>query len=288
MRKLIGLILGGAVILSLCACSFNVNTIKNADKYTAGNAEITGKVENLDIDWDSGKLNIIPGSGNTIILEESYEGELPEEKQMHWYLDGTTLRVVYDMSFGVSANTNKTLNVTVPENLIFNEVNFDVASADLNAEGLAATSADIDTASGDVNVSFTQSMKDVEIDTASGDVTIDTAQSLDQLDIDSASGEIHINAGDKINTVDIDTASGDVEAGFNKVPDSIKIDAASGNVTLRLPKNADMTLDIDTASGDFESELPFSIKSGDKYVIGAGTSSAKIDTASGDITIIKY
>ena len=116
----------------------------------------------------------------------------------------------------------------------------------------------------------------------------DLAQPAEQLDIDSASGEIHINAGDKVKTVDIDTASGDVEAGFNKVPDSIKVDAASGNVTLRLPENANMTFDIDTASGGFESELPLSIKSGDKYVIGAGTSSAKIDTDSGDITIIKY
>ena len=286
MKKLVFAIFMGLAVFGLCACSPKVSVSGNAENYTAGNAQIKDPVENLDIEWASGELNIVRGDVGAILLEETYNGDLPDEKKMHWWLDGTTLRVRFDMtlSLGININTNKKLTVTLPKDLKLKDLDVDVASASVKAQEIIAETADLDTASGEIAASFKEAMKEVKIDTASGAISTEFAGAVESLDMDAASGVLKVDAADLVKKVKMDSASGDVIANFGKTPESLDIDTASGKVEIGVPSDADFSLEVDTASGDFNSEIPFSIK-GDRYICGSGQASFMIDTASGDVEI---
>lgn len=287
MKKLMITVVAVIAAFSMCACSAKEIPAANAGNYSVGNAEITGKVENLDIEWASGEVTVALGKGNSVILEETYSGDLPEEHQMHWCLDGTTLRVRFDQAlslFNIGSLGTKKLTVTLPESLILKDMDIDVASAEINGENLRTENVDIDTASGDVKLSFREPLTNAEFDAASGKISADFAGAIENLDMDAASGDIQVNATDQISEMKISTASGDVNVTFDKLTKSMDIDTASGDVNLRLSEDSDLTLDVDTASGKFNSEIPFTMD-GDKYISGTGAAKGTIDTASGDITI---
>ena len=75
--------------------SAGIGTYANADKYTAGGTEITDRVRNLDVNWTSGKVILAYHAEETVTLEESAKRSLPDDEQMHWWLDGNTLHVQY-------------------------------------------------------------------------------------------------------------------------------------------------------------------------------------------------
>ncbi len=312
MKKLFTVVLSGimgvSLILGLSACSFNKLNAADMSKYTTGNAVITDKVEALDIEWASGTVEIVTGSGSEVVIEESYKGSIPDEKKMHWYLDGTTLKIIYDTSldfFTIVNSSSKALTVTLPADLVLKDVDISVASADVKADALRCKKANLDTASGDINVTFPETVDSVDIDMASGDSSVrfggdvgslkadaasgdlkaDVSGNVGNFDFDSASGCMELNAAGTAGSGSVSTASGKVDISLTGISD-LDIDTASGSVTLYFPESASLSIDIDTASGDFNSNIPF-VKSGDKYVIGSGDGEVNIDTASGDITINK-
>ena len=61
----------------------------NADKYTIGDTEITSAVENLDIDWTSGKVNIEYHDGSGVSISEVANRSISEDEKLRWWLDGT-------------------------------------------------------------------------------------------------------------------------------------------------------------------------------------------------------
>jgi len=312
MKKLFTVILSGilgvSLISALSACSFRNLNSADMSKYNVGNAVITDKVEALDIEWASGAVEIVTGSGSEVVIEESYSGSIPDEKKMHWYLDGTTLKIIYDTSldfFTLVSSSSKTLTVTLPADLLLNKAEISVASADVKADALRCRKADLDTASGNINVTFPDTVDSADIDVASGDMNVrfggdigslkvdaasgdlkaDVSGNLGSFDFDAASGSLELNAAGTAGSGSVSTASGTVDLSFAGI-DDLDIDTASGNVTLHVPENASLAIDIDTASGDFNYDIPF-VKNGDAYILGSGDGDVNIDTASGDIEILK-
>lgn len=301
-------ILGVSLILGLSACSFNKLNAADMSKYTAGNAVITDKVEALDIEWASGTVEIVTGSGSEVIIEESYKGSIPDEKKMHWYLDGTTLKIIYDTSldfFTLVNSSSKALTVTLPADLVLKDADISVASAEVKADALRCRKANLDTASGNINITFPETVDSADFDTASGDMSVRFSGDVGSLKVDAASGDLKADVSGNVGNFDFDSASGNMELYAAGTADSgsvstasgevdisltgindLDIDTASGNVTLRFPQDVSLSIDVDTASGDFNSDILF-VKSGDKYIIGSGDGEVNIDTASGDITISK-
>ena len=92
MKKVfVFVILSTVVLASLCGltgCSAAGSvTYANADQYTAGDTEITEKVENIEIDWLTGNVSVVPHSGNTVLVSEKAEA-------------GKTLLTVTENGFG--------------------------------------------------------------------------------------------------------------------------------------------------------------------------------------------
>ena len=139
-------IFGGKVSIGLAAFA-------NADKYTVGDTEITSTVENLDIDWTSGKVNIEYHAGSGVSVSEVANRDTSEDEKLRWWLDGTTLRIKYakpQLTF--FNNLKKTLTVSLPEGITLKNVDIDTTSADVTVPSMTADEIKFDTTSGDVKI----------------------------------------------------------------------------------------------------------------------------------------
>lgn len=291
MKRKIFLSLIAAAILTVTVfvfggCGFRgFGTVyPNAGKYTAGDGEISGTVEKIDADWTSGKIILKTDGESTVRISEDIEGNDSDDAKVHWWLDGTTLRIQFMASGVAFGGVKKELTIILPESMILNEADFDTASADVTGV-LNAKEVEIDTASGKVDVETPCKTEDIKIDTSSGNVNLKVSGKAGGISVDSSSGKIALEIADA-EKLKVDTSSGDITAEFASVPGSCSIDSSSGSVTVKVPEDGDYTFDVDTASGDFESDISLKISDG-KYVCGDGSSKISIDTSSGNIYVKK-
>jgi DUF4097 and DUF4098 domain-containing protein YvlB len=291
MRKIKGIVCVAALAAAvgcLNGCSFSIGMkssykYSDSEKYAVGDVEITDKIDKLDIDYLSGDVKIVKADTDKITIEETAKKELDDKRKVHTWVEGSTLHVKFcESGKGLDLNNlDKKLEITIPEDLVFDDVVMDMASGDINAN-IDADNYDIESASGSVFLYQTGNSSEMKIETASGDVEVDL-ESADVFSAHTASGEITVNAK-SIRDFKAETASGDHEYHLDVVPESADISSASGYVHLYFPEKADIKADFDTASGDIFYELPFT-KNGDKFVCGEGTNTLKVETASGDIRI---
>ena len=181
MKKIIALLILFALAGSLSGCGRglfgldlgfgNSFVYDHAGKYTAGDGEIDGTVKKLDIDWLSGSVSVVAGNCDSVLIQEVTGGKIDKDMRVHWWLDGTTLRVKFCAS-GLKPRIyhgKKELTVTVPETLSLSAISVDSASAEVSVLGA--------------------SMDELSVDTASGAIRVDTDCGLESLRTDSASSE---------------------------------------------------------------------------------------------------
>ena len=273
--------------LSLCACSFQVGELyPDADRYSAGDAVISEKVETLIIDWASGSVTIEPGDGEAIELRETGNQPTKEEQQLQYYLDGTTLHVRFCASAKVMVGimAEKSLRVTLPKDLVLKELDVSTASAELHVADARAERMKLGTASGEISGTVAYA-GELRLGSASGEIDIAASGEIEKLEGDTASGAIRLRA-ESVRELEMDSASGKLDVELASAPRECELENASGDISLRLPADAEFTAEVDTASGDFNCDFP-TVRHGDSYICGNGSAELSFDTASGNITIIK-
>lgn len=294
---------------------------ENAEAYTAGGIALDGPVENLDVHWEDGSVNIEYHAENTVVLSETAAREISADRQLRWWLDGATLHVQYAKSgFRLNWNLNKALTITLPKGAALKNINIQTASGDVNAPEVRAETLKVGTASGDVALTQTGGAKSVAIGTASGGVTAET-QSAEKVSVESASGDIALTQTGSTDALTLESTSGRIAARVESVAEcrvdstsgaieyaaagtaraaisstsgkirfvaeefeALSIDTTSGDVTASLPARPGFTADIDTTSGNFDSGIPME-KSGDTWRCGDGSGKVSIHTTSGDIRL---
>ncbi|MBQ8814931.1 MAG: DUF4097 family beta strand repeat protein [Lachnospiraceae bacterium] len=284
------------MVLIMCSTCFTACTDNNegqrglssyqyddAGKYTPGGAALTSAVNNLDIDWVSGEIEIVYHDERTIVFSETSNREEDEQLAMRYWLDGDTLRI----KFAESGNWNfgdlhKTLTVMLPADLVLNELEIDTVSANLKAHRIAAKRADMDTVSGWIDIEEAAVSQSFNADTTSGDITAMFAGSLGELEIDTVSGKTQISV-DQLGEFEINSTSGAVSLSAANAPASGEIGTVSGDVELILPETAEFTVEINTVSGEFDSEFSLA-KNGDRYSCGSGACRYEVETTSGNIS----
>ena len=292
MKRIIALLLTGLLLFACVGCititglSCSVPVrYSNADKYTAGNFTYeSDKVEKVEIEWMSGGIKLLNGKG-TLSVTESGSDELSEDEQMHWWIDGKTLKIKfcksgYQYNLTDAFNNKKELTVELPD---FVDLDIDVASGKVSAENMLNLGKfKLDTASGGSDIRFL-SAKEVKVDAASGKTAFGEVTVSAAFNVNTASGGLtvdRISAGE----IDVDSASGGITIGIDTV-EKIKIDSASGSIKLKLNQpERGATVRCDKVSGSFNLQLPYE-KDGETYRIGLGATDIKISVASGSITI---
>ena len=309
-------IFGGKVSIGLAAFA-------NEDKYTIGDTEITSTVENLDIDWTSGKVNIEYHAGSGVSVSEIANRDTSEDEKLRWWMDGTTLRIKYAKpQLTIFNNLKKTLTVSLPEGIVLKNVDIDTTSADISVPSMTADEIKFDTTSGDVNAVVTT--KKLSASSTSGDLSIRqdsdiktarfsstsgalafTVPSAEKISMESTSGDISVTVSGTVGDIYLDSTSGKVKpdlAGADKAKFSstsgditatlgsftdLNVDATSGDVTLKLPETKGFTLDLDARPSKLKSSLAMVKKGDDQYVFGDGSARLRVSTTSGDVHIDK-
>ena len=292
----------------------------HADSYTAGNAEITAQVKNLDIEWTSGKIVFATHSGSTVLLNETCDKPLAEDEKMQWWLDGNTLRVRYEKPAIrlFSAGKKKVLTVTLPEGIALDDARISATSADMSIPMLRAENLTVNITSGNVNA--VAAARKANVGSTSGDITLILTGPVESLIAGSTSGSLDLTVseagkvaasstsgavslkGTKCGDVDLGSTSGNVyveveEAGHIVLHStsgsirvsagkfaSLKSDSTSGSVQAFLPAEPGFTARLSTTSGRVEYTLPLT-KQGGSYICGDGSARVDIGTTSGSITV---
>ena len=275
----------------------------NADKYTVGDTTVTSPVENLDIDWTSGPVNIEYHAGSGISVSETANKTLSEDDRLRWWLDGTTLRIRYAKSgIRFSFNLEKKLTVSLPEGTVLKQADIGTTSGDLFIPALAAddirlnsTSGSIDavtttlklyasSTSGNVKVRQDGDIGAVDLSSTSGSVSLDVAGTAEEVKAGSTSGNISPVLA-SVNKADFSSTSG-CFSGSVRAFQELKIHTTSGKVDVKLPAEPGFTCKVDSSSGDLTTALSLA-KNGNQYTCGDGSARCSIDTSSGDITLGK-
>lgn len=274
------LLLLTALCLLLCSCTSLGYVYPNADKYTAGGARIDQRVEDIDINWVDGMVTIEYHNGNEIILKETEN--LSRDQELRWLLDGRQLKVQYAAS-GLRAlsGLQKELTVLLPAGLVLDDVKINVASAEVQADGIEADEINVNTASGQVALRQTGHAEKVTVNTASGDVAV-ALSDADELKLNTASGKViaDIYQADEVKA---NTVSGNVVLQFANLPDTLKADSVSGKVNLLLPAGSGFTADVESLSGSVRGDLDMKKLGDGEYVYGNGRCRIEVDTVSGNV-----
>ena len=296
-------------------------SLPNEEKYNIGDAVIGDKINNLDIDWTEGKVNIEYHSDETVEISEKSKKTISEDKKMRWQVEDGTLRIRYEkpgihlLSF---TSLQKELTVTLPEGIALDNVNIDATSAELNIPDLQAQDLNLDVTSGEIHAAA--KAQRVTAGATSGDIYLEIMEDAETISVSSTSGSISIegNGADKVSTgitsgsidvvmknvadfkadttsgtinadieeaqtVKVESTSGDVNVSFAGIK-TLDIDSTSGDITALLPEEPGFTARVEKTSGDFEYDLPLT-KEGNAYICGDGSAEVKISVTSGDIKI---
>ena len=306
MKRITALLLTLIMMLSLfgcirISCSAPIR-YSNADRYTAGDFTYDeSKVKKVEIEWIAGSVKLLNAKG-TLSVSETCDKELSEELQMHWWIDGTTLKIKYCKSgekISLFDIDKKDLTIELPA---FADLEIKIASGYVQAEHmLDLGKLKLETASGGTDIKFLSAKEvkveaasgktvfgkvsvsgEFEVDTASGGLTVEEVNA-NEVDVNSASGGITLG---KITAekLDIDNASGGVALGIQSVS-KVNIDSTSGGVKITLAdKDAGAKIKFDAVSGNFNTALSV-VNSGDLMTIGDGRINMEIKVVSGTVTV---
>ena len=287
-NRLLKTALAGCALILIASAALGVGTIltfadffyENADKYTAGDAELNSPVKNLDVDWINGKVNIEYHGKKTVLIKEASNKKISEDMLLRWWLDGETLRIRYaKQHIRLNGKQKKELTITLPEGTVFEDVDISSTSGALNIPSLEAKDLTLETTSGDIMVKA--DAQKINTSVTSGDIWMDLG-STESLSVNTTSGEIDVQA-EAAKEVRLDSTSGDISVSLKDF-DDLRIDATSGDVTASLPVSPGYTARIDTTSGSFSSSAALK-QEGKVYSCGDGSARVTIDTTSGDVRL---
>lgn len=259
---------------------------KNADRYTAGNAEVaTEGISRIDVDWLAGDVNIVLWDGETVSVSEI--GDFDDDKKVHTAVIDGALMIKFAASGNLGTNSKgKSLTVKIPEAMLLSEIAVDTVSAEVSVDMKAEVrTVDIDTVSGSTYIG-NLSGSSLGVDTTSGKITVSGA-TFAKASLDSVSGRIEIDDS-ALTDVDAETVSGRINCSFREgaVLDDLDFSSVSGDIELILSEDAGFEAKLSSVSGDFNTDFAC-VRNGKTYTCGDGSIKISADTTSGDLTVNK-
>lgn len=204
----------------------------HAKSYTAGEAELRERVENLDVHWAIGSVNIEFHSDDTVRLSETSSRDITDDLRLRWWLDGTTLRVRFAKSeTRVPGENAKALTITLPEGMRLKDVALQSDSGSLTLPEMEADSITLENDSGRIvsDASFTTLTAAVD----SGSILIRQAGGADSVALTADSGTIDARLED-VKQITAASDSGRVELTQTGSADRVALTTDSGTIDAEL------------------------------------------------------
>lgn len=165
-----------AVTFGLTACD-NENGVgykryENAASYAVGNVDLDGSAcTKVEIDWLGGSIEIEESADGLRVIEDGANSRLIHmDERMHYYLDGSVLKIKYCVAGyrGKIDETGKNLRVELPKgvsievdctsaNTVVGVIEtpaffFESDTGNLNAERIRCSRAELETVGGELNI----------------------------------------------------------------------------------------------------------------------------------------
>ncbi|QJC50536.1 DUF4097 domain-containing protein [Paenibacillus albicereus] len=247
-------------------------------------------VSRLRAEAGSMDIEIVPGASRDKIVA-SITGRASkkflERIELDLEPDGDELLVKggEDTGFSFGLNiVNVTMRIELPQRK-FEELQADLGSGDLDADGIEVGKLTLKTGSGDIDLSSVQGGT-ISLRTGSGSIDGEQVRA-EELTAKASSGDISLE--DVGGALVLDTGSGSIRAEMDRLEQPVTASSGSGNVTIATqfaPESA--TVQYSTGSGRFRTDWSAGKGSEDSsatLVYGDGEVRVKLRAGSGNISL---
>lgn len=230
MRKKLSIIV---LILAICFMMTGCIRISlNEDDgddigYEAGDAVIPGDISKIDVEWVGGKIDVVYGDVDEISFTETADSKLDDDEQMYYKVSGSELKIKFARPSKTVKfkDSSKNLTLTIPKDLVLEELSIEAVSADVDIERMSLTrELDIDVVSGNVSAALYGGAEKINADSVSGNIALKVPDEGFTLEFDSVSGKFTSDFattstkdlfvyGDGMAEYEVDTVSGDLIIG---------------------------------------------------------------------------
>lgn len=253
MKKFGAFVLLLTLCLALAGCKTNY-VYDNSSAYAAGDATLSQAVEEIDVDWVSGEVEISYYNGAYVSFSETADREISGDFALRYLVEGNKLTVRYASSGKFDfKNSEKTLTLLVPENATVNVLSVNTVSADVTVEGIAAAAAKVKTVSGDVELR-SANFTELDLETVSGDADVYLASRCGALSANTVSGDLDLRL-EEVVRFNVGTTSGDVTLKTGVLPSSGSMESVSGDLELHLPQGSEFAVRFSSTSGTIDNAL---------------------------------
>lgn len=193
---------------------------------TSGEISLSDDIHTLDVDWSSGSINIASYDGSEILLRETAQDK-EANRLRYRVENGTLHIWMHKPALVEFSSYGKALEILLPSKLAnaLTAIELEIASAETTLNALSAARLEVNTASGDVTAigcSFTSveydgassvcrmedcAIVNFDMDSASGDANL--TGSVERISFEAASGNLNVATSVAPSEIEINTASGD-------------------------------------------------------------------------------
>ncbi|CAH2214209.1 DUF4097 family beta strand repeat-containing protein [Tepidibacter aestuarii] len=271
--------------------NFNIS-YKNKETYNNLDQEKIEKIDTISqisIDILGCDINIIPEDREDVKAHFYGNATATFKPELETKINGKELLIFIKRPKSYSIfNSDLKLDVSVPKNYKEN-IDIDSSSGNIKIQNeLTLNNLFIDVSSANVSLKDLN-IKNLKYDSSSGSL-IGESIVTDSTFIDVSSGSVELNnfTGD----LKGDSSSGTIEVDYNIFDNNIELDTSSGNVNIGLPDDSKFYLDAECSSGNIECDFPIVVRGKHedntlRGTVGNDKNKIKIDTSSGNITILK-
>ncbi|MCD7823084.1 MAG: DUF4097 domain-containing protein [Oscillospiraceae bacterium] len=209
----------------------------------------TSGITDIEIDWHSGSVTVIPYSGTTIQVSETSSSTISSSNVLYYTVNKygeLTINFIKANNFS-SAGISKDLTVYIPTSMSLDELSIEATSANIVISDSQGT----------------LSVRDLSVETTSGNSTIKGITAT-EMSADATSGTISISSC--------------------TISTELDIEITSGSATVALPSGTGYTLEYETTSGTVTASGT-SLKGEGRITVGTGTLKIDVETTSGNVTI---
>ncbi len=162
----------------------NMGFVFSDGDYTKGPGSIhAGEIRKLEIDWAAGSVTVATADTDEITFSDSGSSD----HSMGYSVKNGVLKLRYNSGviIGFGSVPKKDLTVTVPQDWICQEFEFDGASVEMEIQGLTVQEMELDGASNELV--FSGSLGKLDCDGASNKITVNCTNTPSSIDLDGAS-----------------------------------------------------------------------------------------------------
>ncbi len=269
--------------------------------------KFTNEVDTVEVTALGAKIIIRLHEGNEILAEYENPRDVPEFCAV---LSGKTLTLKENISFniGMFNNRDSVIMVYLPV-VTYSKLKINTTSGGVEVTGVTADTLDLNTASGEINIS--SYFEEIKVQSASGTINLTNpigkpAKSIsirnvsgntnilgyraETYSIHSISGRTNYDSASGAGSIAV--TSGNVTVNYAEWNNDLNISIISGNINVILPENSGIELNFDGISGILKTDL--GNERGNFMNIGKGTSGVfggenkhklSVNVTSGNVTI---